>query len=175
MALLHRQLEDYGAAAVDIERASAVARSAPERLAVVLQRLNLGVDAGVGRAVQDALADLEALIPELEPQVRVMAHSHASGVCAGFGEIYRGLQHLHAVDELTTGGVPDVDWPWTFAGRVVLEISRGRWDDALVVYERSADDFGGGARLLVRNHVLVPVSDIAYARRDPRPVAPVRQ
>ena len=48
-------------------------------------------------------------------------------------------------------------------------------DLALVADQRSADDFGGGARLLVRNHVLVPVSDIAYARRDPRPVAPLRQ
>ena len=164
MALLHRQLEEYDAAGLAIARAAALARTPDERLAVVFQRLNLGVDAGT--AGQDALAELEALIPLLDPDRRLMAHAHAAGACGGFGEVYRGLRHLHAADELVSRGIPDVDWPWSLAGRVVLEVSRGRWDHTLAVYERGADEFVGGTRLLVRNHVLVPMSDIAFARHD---------
>src|SRR5262245_25956756 len=62
-ALLDRLLDDFAAAAADIDRTAAVARSVAERLAVLFQRINLGVDLGTRGGGGAALAELEELLP----------------------------------------------------------------------------------------------------------------
>ena len=165
-ALLHRLLEDFDEAADDVERAALAARTGPERLAVLFQRINLGVDLGAKGDGGDALAELEALLPALDPETSLMAHAHAAGACAGRGEIRRGSDHLRAADALAAQGVVDVDWPWSFAARVSLYVAEGRWDDAVRAYEEGAPEFGKGLRIIARNHAVAPAGDVALARRD---------
>jgi len=165
-ALFHRLLDDYDEAANDVERAALVARSGPERLAVLFQRLNLGVDLGARGCAPDALTALEALLPSLDPETSLMARTHAAGACAALGEIRRGSDHLRAADALAAQGVVDIDWPWSFAARVTLYVAEGRWDDAVRAYDEGAPEFGKGLRSIARNHVVAPIGDIALARRD---------
>jgi DNA-binding CsgD family transcriptional regulator len=166
-ALLNRMLEHYEAAATDVERADAVARTGPERLAVLFQRLNLFVDRGAAAGDGPTLlADLEAMLPSLDPETRRMAHVHAAGTCAALGEIHRGAAHIRAADALDAQGVADVDWPWTFASRIAIDVAQGRWDDALRTYEEGAPEFTAGLRLTARNHATTPIGDVALARHD---------
>jgi DNA-binding CsgD family transcriptional regulator len=165
-ALLLRQLEDFAGAARAIERADAAVRTAADRLAVLLQRVNLGVDVGASAGGRAALDEIERLTPSLDPDTRLMAHARAAGACAGFGETSRGVDHLRAVDELVAGGATDIDWPWSFAARVALNVQGGRWDDAVRIYDQGAPEFGAGLRLLARNHAITPISDVALVRQD---------
>jgi DNA-binding CsgD family transcriptional regulator len=165
-ALLLRQLEDFTAAARAIDRAEAAARTTAERLTVLFQRLNLGVDIGAPAHGGVALDELERLLPSLDPETRLMAHAHAAGACAGAGETHRGVDHLDAMDTLIADQVTDIDWPWSFSARVALNVQRGRWDNALAVYEHGSPEFTAGLRLLARNHAITPISDVSLMRRD---------
>ena len=165
-ALLLRQLEDFTGAALAIDRAEAAVRTASDHLAVLYQRLNLGVDVGAAAGGATALDELEHLLPTLDPSTRLTAHTRAAGAAAGFGYTQRGLDHLDQVDQLVTAGLTDIDWAWTFGARVSLNVQRGRWDDALRIYEQGAPEFGAGLRLLARNHAITPISDVALLRHD---------
>lgn len=165
-ALLHRMLGDHDAAEEDIIRAERAARSPEDRLTVLFQRINLGVDVGARAGAGAALRQLESMVPSLDRQTRLMAHVHAAGAFAGRGEIARGIGHLESAARLTAEGVTDVDWPWTFAATVALETAAARWDAAQLAYDRGSAELSGGLRLLSRNHAITPASDIAFARRD---------
>jgi DNA-binding CsgD family transcriptional regulator len=141
-------------------------RTGADDLAVLYQRLNLGVDVGGTAGGAAALNELEQLIPSLDPDTRLSAHARAAGASAGFGQTRRGLDHIDAIDGLVTAGTTDVDWAWTFGARVALYVQSGRWDEALQVYEQGAPEFGAGLRLLARNHAITPISDVAMLRHD---------
>jgi DNA-binding CsgD family transcriptional regulator/type II secretory pathway predicted ATPase ExeA len=166
LALLHRLLDDVVAAERDIDAAAALVSTDRERLAVVFQRLNLGADVGAPAGGAAALADLERMLPSLDPETRLMAHSHAAGACVAHGEVGRGVRHLSAADELLAHGVVDVDWPWTFGARVAVEVATGRWDAAVASYERGEGEVTTGLRRLVRNQLVTAISDVALARGD---------
>jgi DNA-binding CsgD family transcriptional regulator len=165
-ALLRRQLEDFAGASRAIDRAEAAVRTASDHLAVLYQRLNLGVDVGAAAGGAAALDELEHVLPALDPSTRLTAHARAAGAAAGFGHTQRGLDHLDEIDELVTAGLTDIDWAWTFAARVALNVQHGRWDEALQIYEQGAPEFGAGLRLLARNHAITPISDVALVRHD---------
>ena len=103
------------------------------------------------------------MIPSLDPETRLMAHTHAAGACVGLGEVASGARHVTAADELVAAGVVDIDWPWTFGARVAVEVAAGRWDDAVRSYERGAAEVASGLRQLVRNQLVTSISDIALA------------
>jgi DNA-binding NarL/FixJ family response regulator len=165
-ALLLRLLDDFAGAAAAIDAAAVEARTVPDRLAVLFQRLNLGLDLGAEAMSSSALAELEGLIPALDPERRIMAHAHAAGRYAGLGEVERGLAHLDQAAALEARGVVDVDWPWSFAARVTLQVYGARWDDAVRTYEQGAPEFGAGLRVLARNHAAMTASDVALFRKD---------
>jgi DNA-binding CsgD family transcriptional regulator/tetratricopeptide (TPR) repeat protein/type II secretory pathway predicted ATPase ExeA len=165
-ALLLRLIEDFDGAKAAVAEAESIVRTTPERVNVLFQRLNLGVDIGVSGGAAEALAELERLLPSLDPVTRMMVHAHAAGAYAGLGESGQGADHLRALDDLATQGVLDIDWPWTFGARVALLVHQAQYDDATRVYERGAPEFQSGLRLSARNHAIAPICDVALMRRD---------
>jgi DNA-binding CsgD family transcriptional regulator len=78
----------------------------------------------------------------------------------------RSRRHLDAAAALEAEGVLDVDWPWSFAGCVVLDVQQARWDEAIRTYEQGSPEFGPGLRLLSRNHAATSALDVPLHRQD---------